>query len=184
MLQSTRWSEASGTGRQTARAASSGNTSPGRNGRKNAPGAVLRRVPGEGPRRAGRWRMTPRIREGIRSLRGARQRRSWLPPGPFRNHLEWTLPRAEPPAKHGRGSARACSRPRVISDGIRSVSSISEPSVSGALVKKKTPRELRSWVNPTPSREVPGWRNESGRRYGNRCPTRRSIPTGGVVIFA
>jgi hypothetical protein len=54
--------------------------------------------------------------------------------------------------------------PRVISEGIRSVISISAPAVSGASVKKKAPRELRSWVNPTPSREVAGWRRESGRR--------------------
>jgi hypothetical protein len=73
--------------------------------------------------------------------------------------------------------------PKVISEGILNESSISEPSVTGASVKKKTPRELRSWVNPTPSMEVPGWRNESGSRYGNRCPTRRSIPAGAVVII-
>src|SRR5580692_2691784 len=72
--------------------------------------------------------------------------------------------------------------PSVISEGIFNDSSISEPSVTGASVKKKTPRELRSCVNPTPSTEVPGWRSESGSKYGNRCPTRRSIPAGGVVI--
>ena len=72
--------------------------------------------------------------------------------------------------------------PSVISEGIFNESSISEPSVTAASVKKKTPRELRSWVNPTPSTEVPGWRSESGSRYGNRCPARRSIPAGGVVI--
>jgi len=34
--------------------------------------------------------------------------------------------------------------PKVISEGIRSVSSISAPSLKGASVKKKTPRELKS----------------------------------------
>jgi hypothetical protein len=54
--------------------------------------------------------------------------------------------------------------PSVISDGMRSVISISEPSRSDASVKKKTPRELTSWVKPTPSSEAPHCRRESGRR--------------------
>jgi hypothetical protein len=54
--------------------------------------------------------------------------------------------------------------PKVISEGIRRVISISVPSVSGESVKKKTPRELRSCVKPTPSREAVGWRRERGRR--------------------
>ena len=74
--------------------------------------------------------------------------------------------------------------PRVISEGMRSVISTSAPSASGASVKKNTPRELRSWVNPTPSKEAAGCRRESGRRKGNRCPTRRSTRTGGLLIVA
>jgi hypothetical protein len=46
--------------------------------------------------------------------------------------------------------------PRVISEGIRSVISISAPAVRAASVKKKTPLELTSWVNPMPSTDVEG----------------------------
>ncbi len=72
--------------------------------------------------------------------------------------------------------------PNVISEGILSVISTTEPSCRGASVKKNTPRELRSCVKPWPSIAVATSRTKSGSRNENRCPTRRSTRTGGEVL--
>lgn len=74
--------------------------------------------------------------------------------------------------------------PRVTSEGIFKVSSISVSSRNAISVKKKTPRELRSWVNPNPSVEVSTWRTETGRSKAKRCPMRRSTATEGVFMVA
>src|SRR5580704_6456024 len=49
-------------------------------------------------------------------------------------------------------------------------------------VNRKAPRELRSWVKPSPSAVVAMSRRETGRLKAKRCPMRRSTPTGGAVI--
>ena len=72
--------------------------------------------------------------------------------------------------------------PSVISEGISNVSSISAPSLNATSVNRKTPRELRSWVKPSPSRRSQLHAGRLGRLNANRCPTRRSTPTGGVVM--
>jgi len=57
--------------------------------------------------------------------------------------------------------------PKVISEGILSVSSMAAPAVSAASVMKKTPRELKSCVKPWPSMEDALSQKETGSRYGN-----------------
>ena len=73
--------------------------------------------------------------------------------------------------------------PKVISDGILSVSSISDSFGERRIGEEKdSPRTEILRESHALETAVPGWRRESGRRYGNRCPTRRSTRTGGVVI--
>jgi hypothetical protein len=72
--------------------------------------------------------------------------------------------------------------PKVISDGMLKVSSISAFSVSAISVNKNAPRELRSWVNPTPSAAVATSRKDTGKLKAKRCPIRRSTPTEGFVM--
>jgi hypothetical protein len=72
--------------------------------------------------------------------------------------------------------------PRVISEGIFNVSSISDPALIAMSVKKKAPRELTSCVKPNPSTAVETSRKETGKLNPKRCPIRRSTPAGGVVM--
>ena len=70
--------------------------------------------------------------------------------------------------------------PRVGEAG--ATSSIFAPSVRAISVNRKAPRELRSWVKPSPSVTVDASRNETGTLNGKRCPMRRSTPTGGAFM--
>jgi len=72
--------------------------------------------------------------------------------------------------------------PRVIADGITSLTSIASPAASGKSVYRKQPRALRSCVNPLDSCREPVSLIETATWTSKRCPQRRSRQSGVVVM--